>query len=157
MRKLWIAMSIAALALAASVSANGSVRSKSGTRAQSLQVTLTLTSQYLLHNGQVTPATPSTKYAPGDNVYFTADISRGGHKIGREDGICGMTSAVIQLCTSVDHVPGGTIVHIGANSITSETFTDAITGGTGRFARAAGAVTGTFTGATSITQTYRLR
>jgi hypothetical protein len=68
----------------------------------------------------------STKEAPGDNAYFTAAVFRGGRQIGCEDGTCALTTTVIRLCTVVDHLPG-TIVHVGANSIVSETFTDTVT------------------------------
>jgi hypothetical protein len=157
MRKRWIAGSIAILALTMPVTVTASAVSRSKPKKSSLRVLLTLTSNNLVHNGKTSPITPSTKYAPGDNAYFTADISRGGHKIGREDGTCGFTTNLIEVCTSVDHLSGGTIVHVGANSIAKETFTDAITGDTGTFADATGSVTGTFSGANSIDQTYHLQ
>jgi len=150
MKRLWIVVAVTVLGLAAAVA--GQARAPS-----SLSVTLTVTSNNVVHEGHVGPATPATIYAPGDTTSFTADIFRGGHKVGREDSTCGMTTSLIQLCTLVDHLPGGTIVHVGANSVAKETFIDAITGGTGSYAAAHGTVAGKFTGVTSLSQTYGLR
>ena len=68
----------------------------------------------------------STNEAPGNNAYFAAHVFRSGRQIGREDRTCALTTTVIRLCTDVDHLPG-TIVHVGASSIVSETFTDTVT------------------------------
>jgi hypothetical protein len=151
MRRALIAVLASGLVLAAAVTGQAKAPS-------SLKVTLTVTSNNVVHDGHASPVTPATTYSPGDTTSFTADILRGGgHKVGREDSTCGMTTSLIQLCTLVDHLPGGTIVHVGANSIVKETFADAITGGTGIYAAAHGSVVGKFTGVTSLSQTYQLR
>jgi hypothetical protein len=81
---------------------------------------------------------------------------KGQRTIGREDIWCGMTTPTFQLRTALDHLPGGTITHIGANSPAAAVLADAIAGGTGRYAGVHGSVLTSFTSATSGTLDYVL-
>jgi hypothetical protein len=110
----------------------------------------------LVHNGVAAPISPSTTFATGDSAYFVADILAGNRKVGREDVICGLSSPTFELCTAVDRLPGGLIIHIGANSFTDLVDTDVITGGTGRYLGARGSALTRFTSPKAATLTYVL-
>ena len=106
----------------------------------SLRLKLHVIANVVVHNGVATAITPSTTFATGDTAYFVADILNGNHKVGREDVTCGLTTATIELCTAVDHLPGGLVTHTGASSLTDPAITDVITGGTGRYLGTRGSV-----------------
>jgi hypothetical protein len=106
----------------------------------SLRLKLHVIANVVVHNGVATAITPSTGFATGDTAYFVADILKGKHKVGREDVTCGLTTPTMELCTAVDHLPGGLVTHIGASSLTDTAITDVITGGAGRYLGARGTV-----------------
>jgi hypothetical protein len=106
----------------------------------SLRLKLHVIANVIVHNGVAAAITPSTTFTTGDTAYFVADILKGNHKVGREDVTCGLTTATIELCTAVDHLPGGLVTHIGASPLTDTAITDVITGGTGRYLGARGSV-----------------
>ncbi|MGZ6692184.1 MAG: hypothetical protein ACXVHQ_32755 [Solirubrobacteraceae bacterium] len=106
----------------------------------SLRLKLHVTANVIVHSGAATAITPSTTFATGDTAYFVADILKGNHKVGREDVTCGLTTATIELCTAVDHLPGGLVTHIGASPLTDTAITDVITGGTERYLGVRGSV-----------------
>jgi hypothetical protein len=106
-----------------------------------------------LHAGK--PATSAP--VAGDTVTVSGGaIRRNGKHIGRSDVTCTFTTPEIELCYVVDHLPGGTIVHIGAEP-TDKPGRDAIAGGLGRYQGIHGSVTTAFTSANSASLTYDIR
>ena len=90
----------------------------------------------------------------GDLLYQAATILKGGKKIGRQDTWCGFTGPTLEVCTTVDRLPGGTVVHMGSFDGNNPLFIDAIVGGTGRYAGISGTTEARFTGPLDATQTY---
>lgn len=91
--------------------------------------------------GKVLKRLPSN-FRAGDSIFLTARLSQHGKKIGRQDRYCAVTALNKGVCTSVDTLPGGTIILSGASG--GSFLVDAITGGTGRYADARGTATTTF-------------
>ena len=92
----------------------------------------------------------------GDLIFQVGSISKGGKKIGREDVFCSETDAIHEICTVVDQLEGGSIVHIGVGDATKPVFLDSIVGGTGRYASATGSALMRFTGPLDATLVYTL-
>ena len=99
-------------------------------------------------------AKPPAKPKLGDLITQVATILRNGKRIGHEDVLCGLMAANREICTVVDRLPGGTIVHIGEGDPMKPTFVDAIVGGTGKYVGATGSAVATFTGPLDATQVY---
>jgi hypothetical protein len=62
----------------------------------------------------------------------------------------------VAVCTSVDELAGGTIVHTGSGRTTGNTFTGAITGGTGRYRGVTGSVVTSWQNASDAVVDYHL-
>lgn len=120
----------------------------------SLRLKLHVIADVVVHNGVAAAITPTATFATGDTAYFVADILKGNHKVGREDVTCGLTTATIELCTAVDHLPGGVVTHIGASSLTDTAITDVITGATGRYLAARGSVETRFNSSATASISY---
>jgi hypothetical protein len=153
LRRLISAPTIA-LAGAAALSAAGVAQA-----AVPKQLTVHLHTQpaVVMRGGKILAKQPSQPKL-GDLLFQVATISMGadagGKKIGREDVFCGFMSPSREICTVVDVLPGGTVVHDGAYDATQPVFLDAIVGGTGRYAAVRGTAKARFTGALDATQVY---
>jgi len=158
MRTLWLfALSgVAVLVTAVAAGAVGSA-TPAAKRTSTFTVTLHTTSNNILHGGTTTPNSVTAKYEAGDSQYWHAEIhNRAGSSIGTENSACFVTTPDMGICTSVDELPGGTIVHTGSARTTGNSYTDAITGGTGRYRGVTGSVAGTWRNASDAVVDYHL-
>jgi|tagenome__1003787_1003787.scaffolds.fasta_scaffold20958891_4 hypothetical protein len=145
MRALWLfsLTVVAVLVAAVAAGAVGSATPATKTKRTSTLMTVMLhtTSNNIVHAGTTTPNSITAKYASGDSQYWHGEFrSRAGAVVGSEDSDCFITIPAVGVCTSVDELPGGTIVHTGSTRPTALTLTTAITGGTGRYRGATGRV-----------------
>ena len=143
MRALWLFSLTAVAVLAAAVAAGavGSATPAAKRTSTLMTVMLHTTSNNILHGGTTTPNSITAKYASGDSQYWHGEFrSRAGAVVGSENSACFITTPDVGVCTSVDELPGGTIVHTGSSHTTALTLTTAITGGTGRYRGATGRV-----------------
>lgn len=157
MRPLWLfalsAVAVLVTAVAAGAVGSGATAAKQTT----FTVTLHTTSNNILHGGATTPNSVSAKYEAGDSQYWHAEIhNRAGSTIGTENGACFATTPDVGICTTVDELPGGTIVHTGSARTTGNSYTHAITGGTGRYRGVTGSVVGTWRNASDAVVDYHL-
>ncbi len=135
---------VVALALAGSADASGP---------KTLTVHLHTQPAVFMRDGKVLAKQPAEPKL-GDLLFQVATISKGGKKIGREDVFCGFVSPTREICTTVDVLPGGTVVHDGAYDGNQPVFLDAIVGGTGKYAAVRGSVKARFTGLLDAGQVY---
>jgi hypothetical protein len=158
MRTLWL-FGLSAVAVLVTAVAAGAVGSAApaAKRTSRLTITLHATSNNILHGATTTPNSVTAKYAAADSQYWHAVIRNlAGSTVGSENSACFATTADVAICTSVDELPGGTIVHTGSASTTGNTYTDAITGGTGRYRGVTGSTVGTWQNATDAVVRYYL-
>jgi hypothetical protein len=128
-----VAAAVVALVAAPAAAANGKSRAKT--------ITIRATSE--LENIQLVDNPPSGNSA-GDVLVFTERLlDRDGRQIGSDAATCTRLFDQRSLCTGTYTLPRGEVMvqllqpGLGA----ALTYTQAITGGTGRFARATGTVT----------------
>jgi len=158
MRTLWL-FALSAVAVLVTAVAAGAVGSATpaAKRTSKLTVTLHTTSNNILHGGTTTPNSVTAKYESGDSQYWQAVIhNRAGSEVGSENSACFATTPDVGICTTVDELPGGTIVHTGSGRTTGNTFTGAITGGTGRYRGVTGSVVTSWQNASDAVVDYHL-
>jgi hypothetical protein len=118
---------------------------------ESLHAQLKIVNVVRLHAGKPAGGAP----VAGDTVTVTGTISRRQRVIGRTDVTCTFSTPKIELCLGIDHIPGGTIVHEGAEP-QDKPGVDAITGGLGRYRGARGTYKVVFTSADGASLDYAI-
>jgi hypothetical protein len=100
----------------------------------------------------------------GDPIAYTSRMTdRHGKQIGRASGHCTVIRAsgkgiAEAVCTGVYRLPGGELTTVGTYSaIDKGPQSEAIVGGTGRYAGVGGSLDYTNASADSLTETFRLR
>jgi hypothetical protein len=138
-RRSTIGLAVLALVPVAAVAVTASARPRTAVRANA--ITLRLRSQ-LEHVHYVD--NPPAGRSPGDVLVFTERLLNStGRQVGSDAASCMLLFDQRSLCTGTYLLPGGQVMaQLLQPSLTGTlTYAQAITGGTGRFARASGTVT----------------
>ena len=134
-----IGLSVLALVPAVAIAATASARPRKAGRAHG--ITLQFRSQ--LEHAQYIDNAPSGRSA-GDTLVFTERLLNAtGKQVGSDAASCVVLFDKRSLCTATYIIPGGQVmVQLLQPSLAGTlTYTQAITGGTGHFARTSGTVT----------------
>jgi hypothetical protein len=104
-----------------------------------LHLLATTTGENLVDNPPAQSA-PGPGLSPGDMFVQTQKLTVGGRKIGRSDIVCVATDRPLVKCSVTEQLPQGS-VEVGGTIPQSNSFTLAITGGTGAYRNARGTMT----------------
>lgn len=134
------AVAISAVTAVAIASVTGaSADTTASGRTTTMKLLATTTSEHLVDNPP-TQAAPGPGLSPGDMFVQTQALTTGGKKVGRGDIACVATAGALVKCSVTETLPHGSI-EVAGTIPQSNSFTLAITGGTGSYRTARGTMT----------------
>jgi hypothetical protein len=135
-----IAITLAAGGAAAIAGVTGATAdSGAADHTTTLHLLATTTAENLVDNPPAQTA-PGPGLSPGDMFVQSQKLTAGAHSVGRSDIVCVATDGPLVKCSVTEKLPGGSI-EVGGTIPQSNSFTLAITGGTGAYRNARGTMT----------------